>query len=42
MNITDDLRHLEMYMVDEFQKSDVKCDDLYELVQYVSNIIPRM
>jgi vacuolar protein sorting-associated protein 35 len=41
MNITDELRQLEMFMVDEFQKG-FKCDDLYELVQYSSAIIPRL
>ncbi len=28
-------------MIDEFQKG-LKCDDLYELVQYASSIIPRL
>ena len=41
MNVTDELRQLEMFMVDEFQKG-FKCDDLYELVQYSSAIIPRL
>jgi hypothetical protein len=42
MCVTDDLRDLEMYMIDEFKKENVKCDDLYELVQYIPSIIPRL
>ena len=41
MDVTDELRHLEIFMIDEFQKG-LKCDDLYEVVQYVSTIIPRL
>jgi vacuolar protein sorting-associated protein 35 len=41
MTVTDELRHLEMYMVEEFERG-FKCDDLYELVQYNSQIIPRL
>ena len=41
IEVTDELRHLETFMVDEFQKG-MKCDDLYELVQYASSIIPRL
>lgn len=41
MNVTDELRHLEMFMIEEFQKG-FKCDDLYELVQYIPSIIPRL
>uniref|UniRef100_A0A336L8X8 Vacuolar protein sorting-associated protein 35 n=1 Tax=Culicoides sonorensis TaxID=179676 RepID=A0A336L8X8_CULSO len=41
MAITDELRHLELYLVDEFQK-DNKVADLYELVQYAGNVVPRL
>ncbi|XP_077983360.1 vacuolar protein sorting-associated protein 35-like [Glandiceps talaboti] len=41
MAICDELRHLEQYLYDEFQKGH-KVADLYELVQYAGNIIPRM
>ncbi|PSN52606.1 hypothetical protein C0J52_19567 [Blattella germanica] len=41
MAITDELRHLELYLYDEFQKGR-KVTDLYELVQYAGNIVPRL
>ncbi|CAC5406079.1 VPS35 [Mytilus coruscus] len=41
MAISDELRHLELYLVDEFQKGR-KVADLYELVQYAGNIVPRL
>lgn len=41
MMISDELRHLELYLVDEFQKGR-KVADLYELVQYAGNIVPRL
>lgn len=41
MAIADELRHLETFLVDEFQKEH-KVSDLYELVQYAGNIIPRL
>ncbi|KAL5022144.1 hypothetical protein ScPMuIL_001299 [Solemya velum] len=41
MGISDELRHLELYLVDEFQKGR-KVADLYELVQYAGNIVPRL
>jgi vacuolar protein sorting-associated protein 35 len=41
MAITDELRHLELYLFDEFQKGH-KVADLYELVQYAGNIVPRL
>lgn len=41
MAITDELRHMEAYLVDEFQKGR-KNPDLYELVQYAGNIVPRL
>ncbi|KAK9512960.1 hypothetical protein O3M35_001260 [Rhynocoris fuscipes] len=41
MAITDQLRHLELYLLDEFQKGR-KVADLYEIVQYFGNIVPRL
>lgn len=41
MAITDELRHLELYLLDEFQKGR-RVPDLYELVQYAGNIVPRL
>ncbi|XP_064107288.1 vacuolar protein sorting-associated protein 35-like isoform X2 [Macrobrachium nipponense] len=41
MCICDELRHLEMYLIDEFQKGH-RVADLYELVQYAGNIVPRL
>ncbi|KAB0805572.1 hypothetical protein PPYR_02542 [Photinus pyralis] len=41
MAITDELRHMELYLLDEFQKGR-KVTDLYELVQYAGNIVPRL
>lgn len=41
MAITDELRHLELYLLDEFQRGR-KVADLYELVQYAGNIVPRL
>nr|CAG4639773.1 EOG090X00QE [Daphnia pulex]SVE84696.1 EOG090X00QE [Daphnia pulex] len=41
MAICDELQHLEMYLLDEFQNGR-KVTDLYELVQYAGNIIPRL
>jgi vacuolar protein sorting-associated protein 35 len=41
MGVCDELRHLEIYLLDEFQKGR-KVADLYELVQYAGNIVPRM
>lgn len=41
MAITDELRHMELYLLDEFQKGR-KVADLYELVQYAGNIVPRL
>ncbi|XP_023218735.1 vacuolar protein sorting-associated protein 35-like [Centruroides sculpturatus] len=41
MSVSDELRHLELYLLDEFQKGR-KVADLYELVQYAGNIIPRL
>lgn len=41
MAITDELRHLEAYLLDEFEKGR-KVPDLYELVQYAGNIVPRL
>ncbi|XP_017786600.1 PREDICTED: vacuolar protein sorting-associated protein 35 isoform X2 [Nicrophorus vespilloides] len=41
MSITDELRHMELFLIDEFQKGR-KVSDLYELVQYAGNIVPRL
>jgi len=41
MATCDELRHLELYLLDEFQKGR-KVSDLYELVQYAGNIVPRL
>ncbi|KAH1015164.1 hypothetical protein HUJ05_012933 [Dendroctonus ponderosae] len=41
MAITDELRHLELYLVDEFEKG-TKIPDLYQFVQYANNIVPRL
>ena len=41
MAVCDELRHLETYLLDEFQKGR-KVADLYELVQYAGNIVPRL
>ncbi|KXJ26873.1 Vacuolar protein sorting-associated protein 35 [Exaiptasia diaphana] len=40
MAISDELRHLELHLLDEFQKGR-RVSDLYELVQYAGNIVPR-
>ena len=41
MAITDELRYLELYLLGEFEKGQ-KVTDLYELVQYAGNIVPRL
>lgn len=41
ISITDELRYLEIYLLDEFQKGR-QVNDLYELVQYAGNIVPRL
>lgn len=41
MAVTDELRHLEIHLLDEIQRGR-KMSDLYELVQYAGNIIPRL
>ena len=41
MGISDQLTHLEQHLVEEFEKGK-KLHDLYELVQYAGNIIPRL
>jgi vacuolar protein sorting-associated protein 35 len=40
MAISDELLHLNTHLIGEFQKGK-KANDLYELVQYAGNIIPR-
>ncbi|XP_012271457.1 vacuolar protein sorting-associated protein 35 isoform X2 [Orussus abietinus] len=41
MAITDELRHLQLFLLDEFKKNG-KVTDLYEIVQYAGNIVPRL
>jgi vacuolar protein sorting-associated protein 35 len=41
MAVTDELRFLELHLLDEFKKGH-KVTDLYELVQYAGNIVPRL
>ncbi|XP_064193260.1 vacuolar protein sorting-associated protein 35 isoform X1 [Anguilla rostrata] len=41
MAISDELHYLEIFLTDEFAKGR-KVADLYELVQYAGNIIPRL
>eukprot|EP00123_Amoebidium_parasiticum_P014332 comp22446_c0_seq1/m.33727 comp22446_c0_seq1/g.33727 ORF comp22446_c0_seq1/g.33727 comp22446_c0_seq1/m.33727 type:complete len:794 (-) comp22446_c0_seq1:282-2663(-) len=41
MAVSDELRHLEMYLQDEYQSPE-KVSELYELVQYAGNIVPRL
>ena len=41
MGISDQLQHLEQHLVEESEKGK-KNLDLYELVQYAGNIIPRL
>ncbi|KAF6041264.1 VPS35 [Bugula neritina] len=41
MAISDEMRHLEIYLIDEWQKGR-KVPDLYELVQYAGHIVPRL
>ncbi|XP_075239020.1 vacuolar protein sorting-associated protein 35-like [Convolutriloba macropyga] len=39
--IADEMRHLEQYLLDEYRKGR-RVEDLYELVQYAGNILPRL
>ncbi|XP_065675413.1 vacuolar protein sorting-associated protein 35 isoform X2 [Hydra vulgaris] len=41
MCVSDELNHLEIFLLDEFDKGR-KVNDLYELVQYAGNIVPRL
>ena len=41
MGVCDELNHLQMFLLDEFARGN-KLTELYELVQYASNIIPRL
>ena len=41
INITQQLRHLELHLTDQFEKKN-PIKDLYELVQYAGNIVPRL
>lgn len=41
INLTDELRHLVIFLTDQFRNGK-KLADLYELVQHAGNIIPRL
>lgn len=41
MVVCDELGHLQRHLTDEFGKGN-RCAELYELVQYAGNIIPRL
>ena len=41
MGISDELSHLEQHLLEEFERGK-KLSDLYELVQYAGNILPRL
>ena len=41
MSVVDELQHLEMYLNEEFKRGN-QIADLYELVQYAGNIVPRL
>lgn len=41
MSVTDQLRHLVVYLTEEFERGR-KLADLYEVVQHAGNIIPRL
>ena len=42
MSVSDQLHHLEQFLCDEFTKDKKLLSDLYELVQYAGNIVPRL
>ena len=42
MDAFNELRHLEAYLYDEREKHGKKMSELYELVQYAGNIVPRL
>lgn len=39
--VVDELHHLERYLTDEFENGRAN-HDLYEVVQYAGNIVPRL
>ncbi|VDN52725.1 unnamed protein product [Dracunculus medinensis] len=41
VDVTNELQHLEAYLSDEYEKGR-QVNDLYELVQYAGNVVPRM
>lgn len=41
MAVVDEMRHFQMFLQDEYENTD-KMPELYELVQYAGNIIPRL
>ncbi|PAV63269.1 hypothetical protein WR25_21562 [Diploscapter pachys] len=42
MDCTNELQHLEAFLVDEYQRDKSKIGNLYECVQYASSIVPRL
>jgi len=41
VHIFDELRHLEAFLIEEHKRGK-RLSDLYELVQYAGNILPRL
>ncbi|CAK9296608.1 unnamed protein product, partial [Gordionus sp. m RMFG-2023] len=41
MSVVDELRYLEGFLIEEVKKN-IKITDIYELVQYAGNIVPRL
>lgn len=41
MAVIDELRHFQIFLQDEYEKSE-RMPELYELVQYAANIVPRL
>ncbi|RDD47706.1 Vacuolar protein sorting-associated protein 35 [Trichoplax sp. H2] len=41
MQVSNELQHLSLHLMDEFDKNTLP-NDLYELVQYAGNIVPRL
>lgn len=41
MKVTNELCYLDLYLVEEFERGR-KVDDLYQIIQYAGNIVPRL
>lgn len=41
VDVTNELQHLETHLAEDYEKGR-KVADLYELVQYAGNVIPRL